>query len=356
MRLEDFLAQYLPETHGDGGWDLFRAALLRTSVTMRKLSTTDTSIIKQAEPELVQYLELEETGDLTVQWWFGTQVANIQLGLWRYISPNGNCACAGIVELQSAGVSKLSLIELGSGLTEAQSRVWAIARFFASENSSIVSEGSAWTIQTEMDRRLRSCSNETGRWDAIPEQGLPELAFDPRFSNQRHRASRSDLVEYPVQLAADLTAFGSLQQSVPRLNPDDSNSCPFPLRDLELSVREQNTFTLPEGVDGRVDQAPGRRLAGIPLSTQLAFLRTGHIGPSRFWLYGFTDKVGNDIYLTAQRTPIEIDNLNAVRCWPGYAKLTPDQLLLFAFAHSLFRSGLRVAQRGSGWAIADRLH
>jgi hypothetical protein len=160
-------------------------------------------------------------------------------------------------------------------------------------------------------------------------------------------------VEYPIQLAADLSAYWALRQPVPRLNPDDTSACPFPASELEKAVREQNTFTLPEGVDGRADQSPNRQMAGILLSRQLAFLRTGHIGPSRFLLFGFTDKAGNDVYLTAQRTPLEFNSLNEVRCWPGYAKLNPDQILLFAFASSLSRSHLRVAKRRSAWTVSE---
>lgn len=85
--------------------------------------------------------------------------------------------------------------------------------------------------------------------------------------------SRSDLPD-------DAAEWGSVAVSLPRLNPDSSEQCPY---------SEDDVFDYVQTESGDTDRADRQRFV---------FLRTAQVANTRYWLWEYTESDGERVFVT----------------------------------------------------------
>lgn len=354
MRAEEFIAAHSPHTAASPDWSSFRATLEQTDVELVVRQSGDLTRDRRLRRELLRYLRLEESGSRgtfprSIQTWGSWNAFETEWAAWFYTSPNSGNGTVGVVIRRENGCPGFTLTDLGRGLNRSQQAAWITSRVLWQSRGSVSNEGGIWRWKTENDRLLGHLNSSSLDWSCVPSSGIPQPHRLRPSYGRLIRATRDDTEHYRLQLVSDLRSFREVSVTIPQL----SEAVLTPPRiEVERLVREQNMFTLPEGHDGRLDNVPDRAVSGIAISPQAHLVRTGQVGPVSMWLYVFTDRIGNDVFIVHQLCP-SIELLSRVRAFPGYASLTPDQVMLFSFAESLQSHDFELRRSDSSWVIGS---
>ncbi len=291
-------------------------------------------------------LEYDEGAARSLKWWRSSQVFDVRFAFWHFRfdnQPGVAAVCQNVKD--SPTTSYIPECSVPS-LTANPLLVWTIGRILHDMRCHIVRRGDSYILLDHHSHTYGELS-ATADWSALHTSGtldLPKLAKRDKIDLS---VTCDDLIRYRLKHAWLLNLMRAFKGNVPRLEHDTPSSCVFPESDIINAIRKQNTFTCPEGLDGKLDRFAAPSIPPPQGDAGPKFLRTGHIGHAHFWLWSMRDKLGNDVYLIAQRAPISSPKTNEVTCIKGFAPLTPDQAIAFHYFESRRQSGFAVRRHGS---------
>lgn len=353
MTPEEFMSVFLREFVTRSKHTMVRRELVRQSVTVARNPQGLADARRRLEKRTLEYMRTEEAGgpdghDFHFRFWRGVKIAGCTWLVWRYRSPHRASATRDLAVAYACVHGRntlLGLTVLPKGAEDDFGLLWVVAQDLWSRGHEVVYVRGAWRVYSEL--QLALASQGKAEHGAIPADGLPDLAKLRKRDRIDPRATRSDIGPYEKKLSWEVSLFSKLNVRFERIGA--AVACPFGASEIAACVKDQNTFTMPEGADGRVDARPGHVLGGVKVSHDPVFLSDAHVGSLRVWLWGFVDRVGNDCYLAgwvsdiAQRTP------RGMKVFTGFSALTVDQMIARVYCGYLERESLRLKRLRGRW-------
>lgn len=348
MTVERFLHDHYDKFKDSPPSPAFLTTLRTADFSVPNAGTFDTLDLRLHARGLRQYIDLEYDPDAarSLKWWRSARLFNARFAFWHFQYDN-QPGIAAVCDLFDAARTPFYHPEYPvPNLPDPPLVIWTVGRILHDMRCHIVRRGDSYILLDYLSHKYGELPS-TANWSALHSFGTLDIPTLAKRDKIDLSVTCDDLIRYRLKHAWLLNLMRTYKGTVPRLERDTAASCVFPESEIADAIRNQNTFTCPEGLDGQLDRFTDPSIAPPQGDTGPKFLRTGQIGRDHFWLWSLRDKLGNDVYLIAQRSPASSPKLNEVICIKGFAPLTPDQAIAFHFFESRRQSGLIVRKHGT---------